>query len=120
MAMNFTVKELQDIRPSHYAFSSVIKLLAKLGVLDYLEKYPDLNRKIKIQKEIDVLSKTIYLPKIKDLIFYEEKKTGYRFKCEVQSIDGNWVKGSPLPFNLEENGYFILEVLRDKKSIYRW
>jgi hypothetical protein len=62
----------------------------------------------------------IYTPKVKDVITYESKKTGYRFKCEVTSIEGNWLMGNPLPFNLNESGYFILDVTRDKKSIYRW
>lgn len=62
----------------------------------------------------------IYTPKVKDVITYESKKTGHRFKCEVTSIEGNWLMGNPLPFNLSESGYFILDVIRDKKSIYRW
>ena len=62
----------------------------------------------------------IYTPKVKDVITYESKKTGIRFKCEVTSIEGSWLLGNPLPFNMNEPEYFIWEVFRDKKSIYRW
>lgn len=67
-----------------------------------------------------MLAQTIYLPKVKDQISYESLKTGHRYKCEVTSINGNWVMGEPLPFNLNCPAYFILDVQRDKKSIYRW
>lgn len=118
--MKFTVKELQSVPPTSPNFTLAISILAKLGVLDFLEKNTDVARKQKLEKEINELSQKLYLPKVNDIITYESKITGIRYKCEITSIEGNCLIGKPTSFILGIDGCFIFDVIRDKKNIYRW